>query len=207
MTAGPATGHERSQVDSGRPSLRRAPVPYRGRVKVHRVLGVVLLCMAVGACSSTEEVNFDPTAPKATTTTADPLDGSAVASGAAGVAQLQSLIDRLLASKDVCAILTQRDVAENKLDPTLFTTTAARRVLAQGLIAVFDHLIQIGDPTITSALQAEKEVFSKVLDVVDRYANNPNESKATAEINSLVDSAGFLNAQTTLNAWITTNCR
>ena len=174
---------------------------------VRKLLGIAVLCLAVVGCSTTDEIDFTGQRPKDPTTTVDPLDGVASTAGAAGVAELRLLVDRLVASGDVCAILTQRDVAQNKLDPTIFTSAAARRVLASGLVKVFDHLLVISDPVILPSLQAEKDVFAKVLDVVDRYSNNPGSAGATSEINSLVDSPGFLTAQQQLNLWITANCR
>jgi len=174
-------------------------------VGIRRLLGVAVLCVAVAGCSTTSEIDFNGKLPKDPTTTVDPLEGASA--GAAGVAELRQLIDRLIASPDVCAIMTQRDVAQNQLDPTLFSSAAARRVLATGLVNVFDHLLRISDPVILPALQAEKDVFAEVLSVVERYSNDPTSSRATDEIKSLVDSAGFLTAQQDLNFWITENCK
>jgi len=170
------------------------------------LLSVVVLGAA--SCSTSREI--PPYADEGfhrTTTTGDPLDGAELASGAAGVEELQRLFDRLLASNDPCAILTQRDVAENRLDPTVFTDPGARRVLADGLVRVFDHLISIAPPTITAALQAEKDVFSQVLEVVDRYATNPNDPGATDEIEVLVNSQQFLASGQQISQFVSTSCR
>jgi hypothetical protein len=167
-----------------------------------------LIALVVGACSTSREI--PPYADEGfhrATTTEDPLEGAELASGAAGVEELQRLFDRLLASNDACAILTQRDVAENRLDPTVFTDPGARRMLADGLVRVFDHLIAITPPTITAALQAEKDVFSQVLEVVDRYASNPNNPGATDEIEVLVNSQQFLAAGQQISQFVSTSCR
>jgi len=159
------------------------------------------------ACSSTTELNSD-----AVTTTnppkeqVDPLDQIAGASGQAGIQQLQDLVDRLLASNDPCAILTQRDVQENQLDPTLFTSSAARQVLASGLVDVYDHLIQISPVAIRQALSDQKAVFAQVLEVVDRYANSPNDPGATGQIEDLLAQPGMVTAQQEINAFITQSC-
>jgi len=171
------------------------------------LVAVALVTVTAGSCSTTEEIGFDPSPPVATTTTIDELGSAELAAGADGLEALQSLIDKLLASNDTCAILTQRDVAENRLDPTLFTNTAARKALTAGLVSVFDHLIQISPPQLTPALQSQKDVFQKVLDIVDRYAAAPNETKATEEINVLVDSQSFVTASAQVSQWVGANCQ
>ena len=191
---------------------RLAPNPHLARPSFVRgavLVGIVTMTVAlVGAgCSRTTELN---TSPVTTTTPAkaeiDPLDDDVIAAGSAGVQQLQDLLDRLLASNDTCAILTQRDVRENQLDPTLFTSSAAREVLAQGLIQVFDHLIRISPVAIRQPLEDEKAVFTQVLTVVDQYANNPNAPDATEAISDLLEAPGFVQAQAQLNLFITQNC-
>ncbi len=160
----------------------------------------------VASCSGSKELAFDDPTVATTTTTADPLDAAELATGAAGIEELQLLFDRLLASDDSCAILTQRDLTENRLDPTLFTSSAARRILADGLVQVYDHLIQISDPRITGALAAQKDVFGQVLDVVDRYAANPNNPGATDEIEKLVQSQGFVSASQVISGYVSAVC-
>ncbi len=159
------------------------------------------------ACSTTTELTSDPPTttnpPKAAT---DPLDDIATSAGQAGLDQLQDLLDRLLASNDPCAILTQRDVRENQLDPTLFTTSAARQVLAAGLVDVYDHLIQISPESIRQALADQKAVFAQVLEVVDSYATNPNDPTATGRIDELMDQPGMVTAQQEINAFIREQC-
>lgn len=176
----------------------------------NRIVAVVVLVAtlsALAACSTTDEISFDPTGPPASsTTTIDPLDADPLSTGAAGISELQGILDKLVALPDTCSILAQKEIQENRLDPTLFTTAAARQVLAEGLVKVFDHLITISDPSLTSAFEAEKTAFSSVLDVVDRYSSNPSNTKATDEINTLVSAPGFLTAQTQIASWLAANC-
>jgi hypothetical protein len=168
---------------------------------------VLVTAVLVASCSrSTElatEMPTSTTPPKAVT---QPLDEDAIAAGSAGIQQLEQLLDRLLASNDTCAILTQRDVNENQLDPTLFTSSAARQVLAQGLVEVFDHLIRISPVVIRQPLEDEKAVFQQVLAVVDQFANNPNAPDATDAISDLLNQPGFIQAQAQLNTFINQNC-
>jgi hypothetical protein len=189
-------------------TLGAVPRPSRSRATLSALLAPLILVAALAGCSSSREI--PPYADEGfhrTTTTADPLEGAELASGAAGVEELQRLFDRLLASNDACAILTQRDVEENRLDPTIFTNAESRRLLAEGLVKVFDHLITLSPPTITAALQAEKNVFSQILDVVDRYASNPNSPGATGEIEVLVNSQDFLAAGQQISNFVASGCR
>lgn len=181
--------------------MRRAPVTFVA-------VALVVLGAASGACSRSTDIEGSPvtTTEKAPATT-DPLDSDALISGSEAVAELQALVDSMLATKDPCAVLTQRDIEANRLDPSLFTSAAARRVVTEGLIDVYDHLISISPAAITSALQAQKVVLVDVLAVVDRYTTDPSGSKATKEIDSLVSSPGFLAAQSQITAWVSANCR
>ncbi len=165
-----------------------------------------LLMISVG-CSTTEQIDFQVGPPVSSTTTVDPLGTAELSAGAAGLEALQALFDKLLASNDTCAILTQRDLEENRLDPTLFTNSAARKVLTEGLVNVFDHLIQISPPQLTPALQSQKAVFQQVLDIVDRYAVSPNETKATGEINVLIESQSFVTSSQQVSQWVAANCQ
>ena len=185
---------------------RRGATRRRTVTPVVSLLVFMVTMACVASCSGSKELAFDDPVVATTTTTEDPLDAAELATGAAGIEELQSLFDRFLASDDTCAILTQRDVAENRLDPTLFASPAARRILADGLVQVYDHLIQISDPRITAALAAQKDVFAQVLDVVDRYAANPNNPGATDEIEDLVQSEGFLSASQVISAYVSAVC-
>lgn len=165
-----------------------------------------LALLAVGCTRSEEIPPYADEGFHRVTTTEDPLEGAELASGAEAIDELQSLFDRMLASNDPCAILTQRDVEENRLDPTLLTNTEARRVLADGLVRVYDHLIRISPPQLTPALQAQKDVFNQVLTVVDRYATNPNNPGATGEIETLVNSQDFIAAGQQISQFVAANC-
>ncbi len=171
------------------------------------LLTVVAALALVGfGCSQTTDLSSDAvttTNPKPATT--DVVDGQS-GNESAGIDALQTLVDRLLASNDTCAILTQRDVRANQLDPTLFTSSNSRQVLARGVVQIYDHLIQISPVAIRKALQDEKDVFAQVLDVVDRYAQNPNDKNATTQIDSLLKQPGMVTAQQALNDFITANC-
>jgi hypothetical protein len=173
------------------------------------LLTLAVLLASPLACSRSTDI--ESTARSTTTErspgTTDPLDAAALASGAAAIRDLQSIVDGMLASTDPCAILTQRDLEENQLDPSIFTTAAARAVVTNGLIAVYDHLIAISPPEITAPLTAQKAVLVDVLAVVERYASSTDDSRATQKINSLVSAPGYLAAQTQLTAWVTANCR
>jgi len=171
------------------------------------LVGLVLAVGVVG-CSTTRDLDSSgaTTTVKRSSTTEDPLDAAALASGSQGVAELQKVIDTLLASNDFCAILTQQAIKGTRLDPTLLTTPSVRQVLAQGLIQVFDHLIQISPAELKDPLQTEKTIFGQVLDVVQRYSANPSDSKASDDINNLVSSANYLAAQQQISSWATANC-
>jgi hypothetical protein len=182
-----------------------------GHVSTHRLpwlaVALAMVVVTVG-CSRTTDISSDD----ATTTTArhaattDPLDAQALESGSAAVAKLQGIINSMLASNDTCAILTQKDVPKNQLDPSLLTSSSARKVLSNGLVKVFDHLIQIGPATLQTAFTDEKATFSQVLTVVNQYATDPSSSGATEQINTLVESPGYLAAQSQVTAWVTSNC-
>jgi hypothetical protein len=173
------------------------------------LLTLAVLAAAPGACSRSTDIE---SAPQTTTTrkspgTTDPLDADALASGSEAIRKLQSIIDGMLASKDPCAILTQRDIDANQLDPSIFTSSSARKVVTAGLIDVYDHLISIAPPDITSALTSQKAVLTEVLAVVERYAASGDDTKATQQINGLVSAPGYLAAQSQLTAWVSANCR
>lgn len=169
---------------------------------------VVTVFAAGAACSTSDDIEglAQSTTTRAPSTT-DPLDSDALVSGSQAVAELQALVDSMLASNDPCAVLTQRDIEANNLDPSLFTSAAARRIVTKGLIDVYDHLIAISPPTLTNALTAQKAVLVEVLAVVEQYANDPDNTKATKQINSLVSAPGYLAAQSQLTSWVSANCR
>jgi hypothetical protein len=174
-----------------------------------RRLGLLLVVFAaLGAgCSQATDLTSDApttTAPKSATT--DPLDQGGDQLNSAGIDQLQRLIDRLLASNDPCAILTQRDVRGNQLDPTIFTSAAARASLAKGVVDVYDHLIQISPVSIRQPLLDQKGVFVQVLGIVNQYADNPNDKGATEKINALLQQQAMVTSQNLLNTYIEQSC-
>jgi hypothetical protein len=172
------------------------------------VLAVSLPVVALG-CSRTTDLGTDT----ATTTTVrhaattDPLDKQSLETGQAAIAKLQAIVNGMLASNDVCAILTQKDVPKNQLDPSLLTSASARKVLSNGLIKVFDHLIAIGPAELQQAFTDQKQIFSQVLTVVNQYANDPSSSQATEQISTLVQSPGYIAAQAQVTAWVSQNCK
>jgi hypothetical protein len=179
---------------------------------VRRVLilaTLVVLAAAPIACSRSTDID---SVARSTTTerspaTTDPLDADALASGSEAIRKLQAIVDGMLATTDPCAILTQRDVEGNELDPSIFTSSSARKVVTNGLIEVYDHLISISPPEITAPLTAQKAVFTEVLGVVERYASSGDDTRATQQINTLVSAPGYLAAQTQLTSWVNANCR
>jgi hypothetical protein len=80
-------------------------------------------------------------------------------------------------------------------------------VLSDGLVKVFDHLIQIGPAELKAAFTDQKAIFSQVLTVVNQYANDPTSSKATEQIGALVQSPGYIAAQAQITAWVSANCK
>lgn len=166
----------------------------------------VLMLIGVLGCTSSREitVNADP---EQTTTTEEPIDDDALGSGVEGIAQLQALVDRLLADDDVCSVLAQRNSDSNQLDPSLFLSTRARQVLTKGLVQIMDHLISISDASIRSAFETQKAAFVQVLDVVDRFANNPNDPRSVSAIQSLVQAPDFVQSQQVISQWSAANCK
>lgn len=184
-----------------------ATVTYRGGVSGARRWAAAVLVLAGGAvgCTRTTELSSElPTTTSPAPETTDSLDQSQAAT--AGIAALEDLIARLLASDDPCAILTQRDVQANQLDPTLFTSSAARQVLAQGLVEVYDHLVVISPLAIRQPLEDQKGVFVQILQVIDRYADSPDDPQAVEEIDGLLAQPAVVEAQAQLNSFIEQNC-
>jgi hypothetical protein len=174
------------------------------------LLTLAALAAAPVACSRSTDVDVatqTTTTQKKSPDTTDPLDADALASGSEAIRKLQQIIDGMLASKDPCAVLTQRDIDANHLDPSIFTSSSARKVVTAGLIQVYDHLISISPPEITGALSSQKAVLVDVLAVVERYASSGDDTKATQQINNLVSAPGYLSAQSQLTSWVSANCR
>ena len=171
-------------------------------------MALAVATVAVGCSRSTDigTENVSSTTVRHSATT-DPLDAQALETGKQAVDKLQGIIDSMLASNDTCAILTQKDVPKNQLDPSLLTSSSARRVLSDGLVKVFDHLIQIGPAELKPAFTDQKAIFGQVLTVVNQYANDPSGSKATEQIGALVQSPGYIAAQAQITAWVSANCK
>src|SRR4051812_44651454 len=109
---------------------------------------------------------------------------------------MQKIIDRLLASNDACAILTQKDVKGYRIDATTLASSAARQVLARGVIDVYDHLIDIvNDDGIKPALQRQRDTFVQILQIVDRYTANPTSKQGNDQIRALSTGPEFVKAQ------------
>lgn len=160
------------------------------------------------ACSSTRQLSSDERIP--TTIRRLPDDGDdaeALAGGSEGARQIQEMIDRLLASDDPCAILTQRDVKGFQLDATTLASSSARRVLTKGVVDVYDHLLAlVTDATVRPALQVQRDTFVQVLDLVDRYAANPTSQQGNDQIRALTTGDAFVRAQDVVGGWTVANC-
>lgn len=166
---------------------------------------VVLFAVVSAGCSSSREIDVR-SEPGQSTTTEEPIDDAGYDSGAEGIEKLQALLKKLLADDDVCSVLQQRNAPSNQLDPSLFLSPTARQVLTQGLVEVMDHLIAISDPSLHGPFKVQKDAFVQVLDVVDRFANNPNDPRSTAAIQTLVQAPDFVAAQGQISAWVSSNC-
>lgn len=166
---------------------------------------VVLLTTLVLGCSTSREIDVRAESGQ-TTTTEEPIDDASYDSGAEGIERLRALIKKLLADDDVCSVLQQRSAPSNQLDPSLFLSPTARQVLTKGLVDVMDHLIAISDPSLHGAFKTQKDAFVQVLDVVDRFANNPNDPRSTAAIQTLVQAPDFVAAQGQISSWVSSNC-
>lgn len=171
------------------------------------VVGTSLLA-AVG-CSSSRDVETS----EGTKTTIRDLgdeelvDEDGLLSGSQGAKEIQRIIDKLLASNDPCAILTQKDIKGLKIDATTLASSAARVTLASGVIQVYDHVKAIVvDESVKPALEVQKSTFVKVLDIVERYTANPTSKEGNDQIQALVTGEDFVKAQSTVSAWTYTNC-
>lgn len=175
-------------------------------------LAVVLVVVSTGlpvACSSTREID----SADVTKTTIrdlgneDLVDEDGLLSASQGAKEIQRIVDRLVASNDACAILTQKDIKGLKIDATTLASSSARQTLANGVVRVYDHVIQIvPDPAIKPSLGVQRDTFVKVLDVVERYTANPTSKEGNDQIQSLVTSSAFINAQSAVSAWTYQHC-
>ena len=161
------------------------------------------------ACSSSRDVD----SADATKTTIRKLDDGPLVDedgllgGSQGAKEIQRIIDRLLASNDPCAILTQKDIKGLKIDAATLASSSARQTLASGVIQVYDHVIQIvPDASVKPALGVQRDTFVKVLDVVERYTANPTSKEGNDQITALVTGEEFVKAQSAVSGWTYQNC-
>ena len=169
---------------------------------------VAALVMLVG-CSSTSDIATSRATSSTVRIAPDAAlnGGGGLSSGSEATRQLQAAIDKLAASNDVCAVLTQRDVKGMKLDSTTLASTEARRVLSAGVVKIYNHLVQIGDAAIKGALQVQRDTFVSVLDLVDRYTAASSSKQGNEEIQALTQAPQFLAAQQVVTTWIAGHCQ
>lgn len=185
-----------------------------GRVRRRRGATVLLaatLCtlVSLSACSETSEVATSRATSSTVRIAPDDAIGNgddAVTNGSEANRQLQLAIDKLASSNDVCAILTQRDVKGLELDPTTMASAQARKILSQGVLKVYDHLVAIGDATIKDALRVQRDTYVSVLDIVDRYAIAASSKQSNEEIRAVTSAPQFLAAQQQTATWAATHC-
>lgn len=185
-----------------------APLAARLRARAALVLVPLLVAVPLAACSSTTDLDSEAPGTTIRDLGDDPLvDDEGLTSGSQGAQAIQRIIDRLVASNDPCAILTQKDIKGLKIDATTLASSSARRTLAAGVVQVYDHVIQIvTDPTVKPALEVQKSTFVQVLDVVERYTANPTSQEGNAQIQALVTGEDFVKAQGQVSDWTNANC-
>lgn len=172
---------------------------------LRRSLSLVLaaMCVWTAGCTRTQDVGERGPVSTTTSTTTAPTD---VAAGA-DLTQIRTVVDQLLASNDVCAILTRRGIAVDNLDPTVFASTEARQAFTRGLISVMEHTIALADPSLREPLTTLQQSLVQVLDVIDRFADTPTAPDGLDAIQRIVDSPPFVDATRRLALWVTVNCR
>lgn len=180
-----------------RPERRAAPV----------VVLLAALALVVAGCSRTDDLGEGRTATTVRVVGDDVEREGDLADTSEAARQMQTLVDRLLDSDDACAILTQREASAVQLDPTALLSGSARRVLAEGIVSIYDHLVDlVDDPTVKPALVVQRQTFTQVLDIVDRYADSPTSERGADEIQALSSTPEFLAASQTVNDWVRANC-
>lgn len=171
--------------------------------------GLVVLVGLVGpACSSTRDLeSAEPTGTTIRDLGEELVEDEALVGGSEGAKEMQRIIDRLLASNDACAILTQKDIKGYKIDATTLASSSARQILANGVVDVYDHLITlVTDPTVKPALQVQRDTFGQVLEIVDRYTANPTSKQGNDQIQALITGETFVRAESAVSAWTFQNC-
>lgn len=179
---------------------------------LRRLMGIAALGLTVFlpvACSSSRDIE---TAGETKTTIRDLgdedlVDEDALISGSQGAKEIQKIIDRLVASNDACAILTQKDIKGLNIDATTLASSAARKTLAAGVVKVYDHIIQIvPDAAVKPYLGTQRDTFVQVLDIVERYTANPTSKEGNDQIQALISGDKFVQAQSAVSGWTFSNC-
>lgn len=179
---------------------------------LRRVFGLALIvatAVVPVACSSSRDIE---SAGETKTTIRDLgddelVDEEALLSGSQGAKEIQKIIDRLVASNDACAILTQKDIKGLKIDATTLASSSARKTLAAGVVKVYDHIIQIvPDAAIKPYLGTQRDTFVQVLDIVERYTANPTSKEGNDQIEALISGDKFVQAQSAVSGWTYQNC-
>ena len=169
---------------------------------------IALLMVAAFGCASTRELESEGETKSTIRDLGDELpEDDAMAGGSDAAAAMQTIIDKMLASDDACAILTQKVIEGYQIDPTSLASTAARQVLASGVVDVYNHLIAIvNDDKVRPPLTVQRDTFTQVLDLVDRYAANPASKTGNDQIKALVEGQDFVSAANGVSAWTYANC-
>lgn len=177
---------------------------------MRRALGVaalVVAAMVLGGCSSSRDLPKGESNGQTLPTLADDGGGDTLASASAAAKRLQAVIDKLLAEDDACKILTRQDLSDLRIDPTSLASSSARKVLSQGVVDVYDHLMEIiVDPSVDPALQAQRDSFVRVLDIVERNTANPSSKVASDQIRAIVSAPAYVSAGDAVAAWTYANC-
>lgn len=166
-----------------------------------------MLLVLLSGCSTTRDLDATNAGPSTTRRLEGGPGSGENIGGSVAAKRMQTLIDQLVAEQDPCAILTQKDVAMTQIDPTTFLSAEARRVLASGVVDVYDHLATlIADPSVQPALRTQKETFTGVLGIVERYSSNPTSREQTEQIKALTEGPAAVAAQSSISAWVVSNC-
>ena len=177
-------------------------------VRVAAGAAIVVIMSAVGtSCAQTDELAEGRSSTTLRIGEDDLALGDDLAGSSAAAGQMQDLVDELLASNNACAILNQQAAGAIKLDPTTMMSSSARRVLAKGIVDIYDHLVTlVDDPAVKPALLVQQATFVEVLDIVDRYADSPSSKRGADEIKALAGAPQFVAASQSVATWVTTNC-
>ncbi len=171
------------------------------------LIGLIVATMITACAQSTQLAEDGGATTTFRVSEREETDSVNVGGGSESATQMQLLIDRLLASSDPCAILSQSEIRDIQLDPTAMASSAVRQVVATGVVEVYNHLATlIPEPTVNAALLVQRDTFVQVLNVVERYSNAPVSDAATAEIAALARAPAYVAAEATVNSWVSVNC-